>query len=245
MFFIIIDHNGEYSARELPHKFGNQPSRPWMWTDNNGVENANNIFWSCWNAQPTTFDASLDDGCVVINHKQKWLGSLQTYSSVLRYNPPGYVLITEDLNSKGMQEIKMLWDAQRLTQYMNRTKDDIINMRFDCEIKKYSDEEQKDFGLFCEALRRHLGYPTQASDMLLDPPIGWTFEEWSSDDPEGYQRLLEEVVTHTEIPYSWVEAWGKYLPTANDIFNRIQSEKQKQRILPNLSLPSSDTQKKI
>lgn len=245
MFFVMIDHNGEYSSRELPHNFGNQPSGPWMWEDqNDSMEDGNNIFWKHWNSQPQTSEAYLGDGCVVINHKKKWLGSLQTYSSVLRYTP-GYFLIVEDLNSKGMREIKMLWDAQRFTQYMNRTEDDVRNMRFDCEIKKYSDAEKKDFNLFCDALRRQQVYPTQASEMLLDPPEGWTFEEWGSKDPEGYQRLLEELVVHSEIPYSWVEQWETYLPNAKDVYNKIQSDKQKQKILPHLSLPIGDIKKKI
>ena len=245
MLFIIIDQNGEHSARELPHKYGNHPSRPWMWEPQDGVEGSKNIFWSCWNSQPEKFTASLDDGCVVINHKKKWLGSVQTYSSVLRYTPPGYVLIVEDLNSKGMQELKMLWDAQRFTQYMNRTIDDIINMRFDCEIQEYSMEQKNDFKLFCQEMARQQVYSHRTAEMLIDPPMGWTFEEWGTDDPEGYQRLLEEVALHSEIPYSWVEAWRKYLPTAQDIFNGIQSEKQKQRIVPHLLFPSDDTKKKI
>lgn len=217
-----------------------------MWeTQNNDSESTDNIFWKCWNSQLPTFEASLDDGCVVINHKKKWLGSIQTYSSVLRYNPPGYFLIVEDLNSRGMREIKMLWQAQRFTQYMNRTEDDVINMRFDCEIKKYSDDEKNDFKLFCEALSRNQLYPSQASEMLIDPPLGWTFEEWGTDELEGYQRLLEEVALHSEIPYSWVEEWENYLPNAKDVFNGIESEKQKLRISPHLALPTGDTKKKI
>lgn len=245
MLFIIIDHNGKYSAREMPHKFGNQPSCPWMWKSNDDIQNPDNIFWSYWNSQPETFEASLDDGCVVINHKQKWLGSMQTYSSVLRYTPPGFFLIVEDLNSTGMQEIKMLWEAQRFTHYMNRTADDVMKMRFDCEIKKYSNEEQKDFDLFYKRLLQQQVYPSQAWEMLLDPPVDWTFEEWGSGDPEGYQRLLEEVLVHSQIPYSWVEAWENYLPNAKDVFNRIEAEKQKQRIVPHLTLPLAEPKKKI
>lgn len=245
MFFVIIDQNGQYSARELPHNFGDQPSRPWMWESHNDSNQGNNIFWEAWNSQPKISEPSLDDGCIVINHIKKWLGSIQTYSSVLRFIPPGYFLNVEDLNSKGMQEIKLLWEAQRFTQYINRTEDDVINMRFDCEIKKYSSEEQKDFGLFCQALIRQQVYPTQASEMLMDPPLGWTFEEWESDEPEGYQRLLEEVARYSEIPYSWVEAWEEYTPNAKDLFNSIQSDKQKRRVLSHISLPVGDTKKKI
>lgn len=245
MFFIIIDHNGEYSARELPHTFGSQPSRPWMWEMQEGGESMENMFWSCWNSQPEKFDASLDDGCIVINHKNKWLGSVQTYSSVLQYVAPDYQLVVEDLNSHAMQEIKMLWDAQRFTQYLKRTKEHLVHMRFNCDIKKYSYEEIKDFKLFCQSLSSQQVYPTQALEMLIDPPVGWTFEEWGTDKPEGYQRLLEEVALHSEIPYSWVEAWKNYVPTAQDVFNGIQSEKQKQRIVPHLLFPSDDTKKKM
>lgn len=243
MIFYIIQPNGETHARELPHAWGDQPAQSFIWNP----QLSPNQFWDHWNTQKSYTEIDPYDGVVVINFKTKWLGSVQSYSSVLSHTPVSnryeYEFNVDDANGLAMQEIKRLWDDRRFSKYFERSTENLGSINLNPDFKPYSSEEISDFTLFSKALKRQQLYPNAVFSLPVDPPIDWTFEEWD-DDKVGYSRLLQEIATHSTSHMS-MRLWEDVLPQAQEMFETIQSQRQKDTLMLHVEIPSTDYKKKM
>ena len=238
----MIDQFGKCDARNLPHTWGDQPNRPWMWSE----DKSDNIFWDRWEKSPVVNFFTPNDGVIVVNFKTKWLGSVQSYSSVLSYCPNDYHLNVDDRCGVNMEEIKMLWTAKRFKNFFNRTENDFKKLQFtNLEEKPYSNDELTDFEYFCQALKRQQFYPTAAFHMPINPPENWVFEEWSPDETIGYQRLVEEIAEHTTITQDSLVDWSNCLPNIQNIFEHIQNSKQRERLVQIVQEPENSHKKRM
>lgn len=244
MIFCIIEENGEMDARELPHMWGDQPAYSYIWNP----ALSPNPFWEHWKKQKSHTEIDPDDGVVVINFKTKWLGSVQSYSSVFLHTPTPteyqYEFNVEDPTTPAMQEIKRLWDGHRFSKYIERSREDLGYINLNPTFKSYSSEELNDFTLFCKALQRQQLYPRAVIPLPLDPPVGWTFEEWG-DDETGYTRLIHEIATHSTAPSQSVRSWNNVRPQAQQMFETVQSQRQKDTLMLHVEIPSTDYKKKM
>ena len=244
MFFCIIQDNGELDARDLPHTYGDHPSRPFMWHP----EIPHNPFWKQWEQQSSKDEIDPHDGVVVVNFKTRWLGSVQTYSSVLCHapHPNGYSfeLDVDDRQSDCMQEIKQLWDDRRFSEYFVRSTEELGLFNFNPKRHNYSPEECCDFNAFVQSLKRQQLYPNAVIQLPVDPPTGWQFEEWS-DPEDGYTRLLQEIATHTNASFQRFRSWADVVPNAQHIFDVIQAQRQKDLLLAHVEHPTTDCKKRM
>ena len=243
MIFCLIQANGELDARDLSHTWGDQPSRSLMWHP----ETTPNTFWERWENEPSCTVMEPHDGVVVVNCKTKWLGSVQTYSSVLCHapQPSGYSFEfdVDDRQSDCMKEIKRLWDDHRFSEYFVRTKEELGSFNFNPKRQNYSPDELWDFNIFVQSLKRQQLYPNAVIQLPLDPPQGWRFEDLEGE--QGYTRLLQEIATHSNASVHSIQSWSEVLPNTLQIFEAIHARRQKDTLLSNIEQPTTDFKKRI